>query len=85
MLARAPNPVETPYTGSAWWTSRSTTAAPRSMAARASVAELDTAPVAGDGDDVAGGDPVGTEHERAVVHGAERSGRCTAVMRLSGA
>ena len=63
VLASAPNPVDTPYTGSTWWTSRSTTAAPRVDGGAGVRAELDTAPVPGDGDDVAGRHPAGTEHE----------------------
>ena len=67
VLASAPNPVETPYTGSGWSTSRSTTAAPRSIAAPGVVAERDRPTAPGDGDDLVGGHAVRPEHERVEV------------------
>ena len=75
VLASAPNPVETPYTGSTWSTSRSTTAAPRSIAARASSPSATGRAVPGDVDDIVGRHPVRPEHERLVGHACERSGR----------
>ena len=76
VLASAPNPVETPYTGSGEWTSRSTTAAPRSRASRASAPIVTRRSCRATATTSAAATAAGAEHEwRVVRHGVDRTSR----------